>query len=74
MLRYIVDAIAEGIARLECDDGSLSQVPLAALPQGTREGSVLILQGTIFLLDEDSTKQRAQDAQSRLNRLFEKNG
>ena len=38
---YVVDGIADGIARLERADGSLWELPVGRLPGGAREGDVL---------------------------------
>ena len=38
---YVVDAVSDGIARLERADGTLWELPAARLPAGTREGDVL---------------------------------
>jgi hypothetical protein len=38
---YVLDGIADGVARLERADGTLWETPATRLPAGAREGDVL---------------------------------
>ncbi|MDR2686747.1 MAG: DUF3006 domain-containing protein [Oscillospiraceae bacterium] len=64
-MRYIVDRIEGGLAVCEREDGGLEEFPLRELPQGVREGGVLVLQGGAWVLD-------LQAEQERRARLFER--
>jgi hypothetical protein len=60
---YVIDAIADGIARLERADGTLWELPAVRLPAGAREGDVLRASTTdegraSFVVDADLTAAR----------------
>ncbi|WP_034388125.1 DUF3006 domain-containing protein [Deinococcus sp. YIM 77859] len=75
--RWTVDGIEEGpqgrVARVEREDGSTFDLPLAALPEGVREGDVLAVQDgpddvTAQVLPAETRIRRAR-AQRRLDAL-----
>ncbi len=52
-MKLTVDRIEEGFAVLEKEDMSHENVPLSLLPEGTKEGSVLTFDGSIYTFDFD---------------------
>jgi hypothetical protein len=66
-IRVVVDRIEEGTAILLIGDSEARlDLPLALLPPGTREGSLLSLS---FKLDEPATEQLIETVQARIERL-----
>jgi hypothetical protein len=71
---YVVDGIADGVARLERADGTLWEVPAARLPSGVREGDVLRATSgdearTAFVVDPELTAARRGAARRAAERL-----
>ncbi len=64
-----IDRIENGIAVIE-RDGSFFEVSLSELPEGAREGSVLVETQDGYALDTDAEKQRRMAAAQRRMRLF----
>ena len=70
MKQYVVvDRIEEGICELIFDDGHQITVAKAALPKGTREGSVL---SVAYELDEEERKRRIGDISEIQQRLLKR--
>ena len=65
-----VDRIADGIAVCEKEDMTTVGIPLSELPDGTKEGSVLLLKDdgsySIDINEESKRKKRILDLQSML--------
>jgi len=59
----VVDRIEGDLAVLEAD-GQLLDFPFSALPEGTREGDILLIS-----IDRDHTRSRTERAEARLARL-----
>ena len=57
-MQYIIDRIEEGLAVCEREDGSLEDIPLEELPEGAREGSVLVLQNGAWALELQAEEER----------------
>lgn len=55
MKRLTIDRIEGDIAICELDDGSMTDIELSSLPEGTREGSVLVsIDGVSYSIDKDA--------------------
>jgi hypothetical protein len=53
--RLTIDRIEGDIAVCELDDGSMTDIELSSLPEGTREGSVLVsIDGVSYSIDKDA--------------------
>jgi len=57
-MRYIIDRVEGGLAVYEKEDGSFERIPLQKLPEGAREGSVLVLQEGAWTLDLQAEQER----------------
>ena len=55
---FAVDRIEGEWAVLEDENGRMADVPLADLPSGTRQGSVLRLDGGVYTLDPEEESRR----------------
>ena len=66
----IVDRIENGVAIIECNDGSMREIPLFQLPDGVHEGSVLVQIETGFALDTKEEHKRRENASDRTHSLF----
>jgi hypothetical protein len=72
--RWIVDAVGDGVARVEVDGGAVVTVPRWLLPAGVREGEVLRVthdrgrrQSTVRIeRDPEATRQARTRAAERL--------
>ena len=57
-MRYRVDSISDGIARLEDESGALLLFSASSLPEGARDGSCLKTRGGLLVLDPDAESLR----------------
>jgi len=64
-MQYIIDRFEDGVAVLEKEDGAREDIPLEELPEGAREGSVLVRENGAWALD-------LQEEEERRKRLFAK--
>jgi hypothetical protein len=62
-----VDRDGRKIATLVAADGGIATIPLALLPEGARINHVIVAS---FLLDPDSSRERARRVRSLQHRLF----
>ncbi len=65
MMMFYVDRIEDNLAVCEAADGEILTIPIDALPDGTREGSVL---------EQDQSgvwRQNLEEEARRRNKLFE---
>jgi len=69
-----VDRIEGDVAVCEClETGVLLSVEVSELPQGVKEGDVVVKGVDGFAFDEEQTEDRRSRLSSRLDRLFRKN-
>lgn len=69
---YSVDRVANGLAVLEDDAGISCTVPLADLPVGTKEGSILRLTDMGYVLDTAIENERRNKVLSLQEKLRNK--
>jgi len=74
MKTYIIDRIEDGIAVLECLEGSkeVIEMPRKTLPKGVKEGQVLCQDESGYTIDHEATAKRRTQMRERLNRLLKK--
>lgn len=72
MIKLTVDRIEDGIAVLEKEDLSYENVLVEILPEGTKEGSVLVFDGTAYLLDVDAEKEAKERIIRKQRAVFKK--
>lgn len=65
----IVDRIEEGIA-VVFSNGEKLELPLSDLPEGVREGSVLVPSGSGYVLDMETEQRRRMAIAEKMDRLF----
>ena len=65
-----IDRIEGDVAVCERDDGSFANVPLADLPNGVREGSVLRSEGGSWVEDASEQADRKERIEGKMRRLF----
>ena len=56
-MRWVIDAIEEGMASVEVDGGKMITVPHAALPKGAKAGDVITLD-----IDHAATRQAVAES------------
>lgn len=71
-MRLTVDRIVEGIAVLEKDDLSHTEVSVYLLPDGTKEGSVLAFDGNTYTLDADAEAEARARIINKQRSIFRK--
>lgn len=64
-MNWIIERIEEGIALCEINEKLIIEVPVTALPQGVKEGSVISL-----CVDSNETEKRKEKINSLMNSLF----
>ncbi len=66
----IVSDISEGIAVIE--DGDIAfDIPAGALPDGTKEGDVILWKNGEYVVDENATAERRSKIAEMQNNLWE---
>ncbi len=68
----VVDRIEGGFAVVESEDGSHRNIPLDELPEGTREGSVLVKTEHGWELDLEEERRRREKAAELTRKIFGK--
>ena len=72
-MKFVIDRFEGDIAICEpLDKGDLFHVKKALLPDGAREGDVLVVLGYTFVIDINETARRKENIQSMLDVLFGK--
>ncbi|MBE6935745.1 MAG: DUF3006 domain-containing protein [Ruminococcaceae bacterium] len=71
-MNLTIDRIGTAEAVCEREDGSFLKIPLSALPEGAREGSVLEEADGQFRLSPEETEVRRRRMAAKLSRLFGK--
>lgn len=69
---YSVDRLEQDIAVLIDEDGNSTDVPLAALPIGTKGGDMVCLSDGVYTRDDDSAAARRRKIWDLQNRLRKK--
>ena len=68
---YSVSRIEEGIAVLEFPDGKFREVDISLLPDGVKEGNILIKnQNNDFILDFEEEKRKKDRLLELQNKIF----
>ena len=71
--RFVIDRVENELAVCEAlDSGETRQFKTALLPEGAKEGDVLVYDGARLILDEESTAARTKKIQGMLDVLFKK--
>ncbi len=70
---FFLDRVEEGLAIIFKDDVEFLKIDAKNIKGNVRDGIVLSFDGQNWEVDEVESKKRAEKAQSRLNRLFNKN-
>lgn len=65
MKKLIIDRIEGTFALCEIKEGSFAEIPLAALPDGLKEGDVISIS-----IDENETLNRKKRIEGLMNSLF----
>lgn len=69
-MKFIVDRITEGFAVLEAADLSHIEIEINKLPDGTKEGTVLLFDGENYTVDADEEALRRQRILEKQRMLF----
>lgn len=73
ILKYIVDRIEEGFAVCEDENGKFSDIEIAGLPEGIKEGDIISVEnGEAVFLKEETEERRNRIQQKRRDILKRK--
>lgn len=72
-MTYILDAVENGVARLEMPNGKTAHIPADRLPAGVKEGDCLKKDGNVFRYDRALTEQRRASLRRQRLSLTSKN-
>lgn len=72
MMKFTVDRIVEGFAVVEKEDLSHENIPLSILPDGTKEGSVLIFDGENYTFDPHAESEARERILRKQRSVFKK--
>ena len=73
-MKLIIDRIENEAAVCETEDGGFERVPLSLLPEGAREGDVILEEEGIFRPLPGETEARRRRMTGKLTALFGKRG
>lgn len=69
-MKYVVDRIEEDIVVLEnIETNEIREESIKILPDNVKEGSVLLYDNNLYILDNDEEKIRRERIQNKLERL-----
>ena len=68
-MRYIVDRTEADLAVCETENEEMVNIPLKDLPEGVKEGSVLIREGERWLIDENEEAARKERIREKMASL-----
>lgn len=69
-MNYAVDRIDENIATIEnIINKEKKEVPLELLPKNVKEGSIITLEGSTYILNSNEEETRRKIIEEKLNRL-----
>ena len=71
-MKLTVDRIEEGFAVIEKEDLTHETISLSLLPEGTKEGSVLVFDGTTYSLDLEAEKEARERIIKKQRSVFKK--
>ncbi len=71
-MKFTVESIEDGIARLENDESESVLAALSLLPVGVKEGDILNFEGEMYTIDAEATAERRKLVYEKFNRLFHK--
>lgn len=69
-MKLSVDRITDNIAVVEKDDMTHFEIDISVLPEGTKEGSILIYKNGIYTLDTDEEARRRSELFNKQRMLF----
>lgn len=65
----IIDRFEGDYAVAERDDGDITEIATALLPENAKEGDVIVFTYDGYIIDEDATAERRKATAERLKRL-----
>ncbi|MBR2283932.1 MAG: DUF3006 domain-containing protein [Ruminococcus sp.] len=68
----IIDRLEGSMAVLEID-GNIENIDRSLLPEGAKEGDILLLHGGGYTIDRERTEQRRRAAADRLRKILRRN-
>ncbi len=71
-MKLIVDRIEEGIAVLEKEDMTRISISAEMLPQGVKEGSILLFDGVNYIIDTEAVSERKKAMLEKQKLLFKR--
>lgn len=69
-MKVIIDRFEDNYAVCECEDKTMMDIERSKLPEGVKEGSVLLVDGSSITLDENETLLRSERIKKMMNDLW----
>jgi len=70
-MRYTIDRFEENFAVCETEAGNQISIGLDRLPDGVREGDIIVLTGETYEIDRGETLARRKRIREKMRNLFE---
>lgn len=70
-MRLIVDRFEGNFAVCEKEDGTMIDIKRDTLPEGVKEGDILIVEGDTITVDEEATLERKERIEKLMDDLWE---
>lgn len=71
-MKLIIDRFENHDAICESETGNFVRLPVDALPKDAREGSIILSENGVFILDRNLENKRRKDMEGRLSSLLKK--
>lgn len=71
-MRVVIDRFEGDTAVVEKDDRTLIDIPRSRIPEGAREGDVLLIEEDSITVDRDETAKRKKAAEEILKDLWKR--
>ena len=70
MKEYSIDRIVDSVAVLIDDDGQVTELSTELLPEGAKEGDILLSDGTSYQREHEKTVTHKEEVASLIDSLF----
>ncbi len=71
-MKFSVESIEDNIARLESEGNEAAFISVTLLPEGVKEGDILLFDGEKYAVDTSATAVRRKAVYEKFDRLFRK--
>lgn len=69
-MRGIIDRFESDYAVVELDDRTMKNIKISLLPQGARNGDVIVEKDGVYCIDVDGTEKRKKNIEKLMDDLY----